>query len=185
MSRIGKKEIKIPEKVKVNISGSKATVTGPLGNLTTELHPMVSAEVKGDMLLVKRPNEEQEVVAIHGLTRALLMNMIRGVSEGFIKVLSIVGVGYKAEVKGNNVELALGYSNPVIFPLPQGIKVKADKPTRLSITGIDKYLVGETAAKIRKLRPPEPYKGKGIRYENEIVRKKVGKAAGAVGGVGK
>ena len=134
---------------------------------------------------VKRSNDERQTRALHGLYRSLLANMVHGAANGYQKILDVVGVGYKAEAKGKNVELSLGFSHPVIFPIPEGIKVAIYKGARITISGADKQLVGEVASRIRKIRPPEPYKGKGVRYSDEIVKKKVGKAAAAVGGGGK
>lgn len=182
MSRIGKKPIAIPDKVKATLAGNKLTIVGPLGTLTHLLVEGVSLEITPKEINVKRANDEQQTRALHGLHRALINNMVFGVTHGYTKILDIVGVGYKAELKGKNLDLALGFSHDVLYPIADGLKVTVDKGTRVTITGCDKQLVGQTAATIRKIRPPEPYKGKGVRYSDEIVKKKVGKAATAVGG---
>lgn len=185
MSRIGKKIIPLPDKVKVSVLGSDLDVTGPLGTLHVAIPSQLSVEIGDKVVSVKRASDERNVRALHGMCRSLINNMVIGVSHGYTKILDIVGVGYKAEIKGKNIELALGFSHQIIFPIPEGIKVTVDKQTRVTINGIDKAMVGETSARIRRLRPPEPYKGKGVRYSDEIVKKKVGKAAGAVGGAAK
>lgn len=185
MSRIGKKPIEIPEKVKAQLKGGVVDVSGPIGNLHLAIPAILSVELGDKLMIVKRSNDERQTMALHGLYRSLLANMVHGAANGYRKILDIVGVGYKAEAKGKNIELALGFSHPVIFPIPEGIKVTIDKAVRITISGADKQLVGEVASRIRKIRPPEPYKGKGVRYSDEVVRKKVGKAAAAVGGGGK
>lgn len=185
MSRIGKKPIEIPEKVKAQLKEGIVNVSGPIGNLHLAIPSILSIELGDKLMTVKRSNDERQTMALHGLYRSLLANMVQGAANGYQKILDIVGVGYKAEAKGKNVELALGFSHPVIFPIPEGIKVTIDKGVRITISGADKQLVGEIASRIRKIRPPEPYKGKGVRYSDEIVKKKVGKAAAAVGGGGK
>lgn len=182
MSRVGKKPVVLPDKVKASLTDGNLAVTGPVGNLKLTLHPSISVEVGAKELLVKRSSDEFK--AMHGLYRSLIQNMVTGVAHGYTKILDIVGVGYKAEVKGKNCEFALGYSHPIIFPIPEGLKVTVDKGTRVTITGADKKVVGETAARIRLFRKPEPYQGKGVRYSDEVVRRKVGKAA-AVGGAAK
>lgn len=179
MSRVGKKNIQIPEKVKVTVDGAKVTVVGPGGNLAMLMTGGIAAKIEGNSLSITRPNEEKETLAKHGLYRALIQNMVTGVSEGFKKELDIVGVGYRAEVKRHDLALALGFSHPVNFPIPTGITVRVDKQTHIVISGADSDLVGKTAAKIRKIRPPEPYKGKGVKYSNETILRKAGKAAGA------
>jgi len=178
MSRIGKKPINIPESVDVKIEGSQLTVKGPKGELNLDIHPMVKIEQKDGQLevTIKNPEDKNEK-ALWGLFGSLVKNMIDGVTEGFEKKLEIVGIGYKAELKGDNLVLNVGYSHPVEFKIPQGITVAIDKNI-ITITGIDKQLVGEIAANIRKVRKPEPYKGKGIKYVDEIIIKKVGNAAG-------
>ncbi len=179
MSRIGKKPIQIPSQVKVNIDGNLVTVKGPKGSLSREIHPLAMVEANKNEIIVKRKDETRRSRSIHGLTRTLINNMVIGVSEGFSKDLIVTGVGYKVEEKGSSLTLHLGYSHPIEFPLPKGIsaKVERKKEIRVTIEGYDKELVGLTAAKIRALRPPEPYKGKGIRYADEIIQRKAGKAA--------
>ena len=181
MSRVGKMLIKIPEKVKVKFENGTVFVEGPKGKLQFTLPSLISIEIKGDEINLKRANEEQNTVALHGTSRALVNNMVVGVSEGFSKILEIVGVGYKAEAKGRELVMAMGYSHPVIFPLPEGIEAKVDKQTRITVSGCDRQQVGQVAANIREIRLPEPYKGKGIRYAGEYVRHKVGKAAAGAG----
>ncbi|RCK77491.1 MAG: LSU ribosomal protein L6p (L9e) [Ignavibacteriae bacterium] len=181
MSRIGRKPIPIPKDVKVNIQGNIITVNGPKGTLKAEKVNEIDIEINGQEIVLKRASDEKRVKALHGLWRALIANMITGVSQGFQKKLEIVGVGYKAEAKGKGIQLALGYSHPIYFSPPEGIKIEVPSPTSISISGIDKHLVGLVAAKIRSFRPPEPYKGKGIRYEGEYVRRKAGKAAASAG----
>lgn len=182
MSRIGKKPVVVPDKVKVDIKGVDIAVTGPLGNLKLSLPKVLSAELGDKVVNLKRANDESHTRALHGLYRSLVHNMVEGVSHGYTKILDIVGVGYKSEIKGKNLELLVGFSHPVVFPIPDGIKVVVDKGARITLTGADKQLIGEVAASLRRIKPPEPYKGKGIRYAGEIVKKKVGKAAAAVGG---
>lgn len=182
MSRVGKKPIELPKKVEVDIRGSEVTVKGPKGTLHRAFHPDMAIELQEGVLLVKRPTDQRDHRALHGLTRALLANMVQGVSEGYAKVLEIVGTGYRAEMQGETLELHLGYSHPILFPPPEGISFEVPKGGRtVTVQGIDKELVGEIAARIRRQRPPEPYKGKGARYEGERVRRKAGKA-GRVGG---
>lgn len=183
MSRTGRKPIPIPEKVKIRLEGDRVYVEGPLGKLNQKVIPAIQVEITPKEILIKRSSDEPNIRGFHGLFRALIANMVKGVSQGFKKELDIHGVGYRAEVKGQALNLNLGFSNPVIFPLPEGIKVKVDKQTHLEITGFDKALVGQVAADIRKIRPPEPYKAKGVRYSDEIIRRKAGKAA-ATGGAG-
>lgn len=175
MSRIGKKLIVIPEKVKIQVQGTKVLVEGPKGKLDYELPQGISIEIKGSNLIVKRASEMKFDRALHGLVRTLIVNMIKGVTDGYTKELEIQGVGYKAEVKGNDLVLILGFSHPVIFPMPEGIKIEVVKQTQISVKGLDKARVGQTAAEIRDILKPEPYKGKGIRYVGEYVRKKIGK----------
>ncbi|HEX6197780.1 MAG TPA: 50S ribosomal protein L6 [Jiangellaceae bacterium] len=177
MSRIGKLPITVPGGVEVTISGQDVTVKGPRGELhQTVPSPITVARSEDGSIAVARPDEEQENRALHGLSRALLANMVKGVSEGFEKKLEIVGVGYRVQARGSNLEFSLGYSHPIVIEPPDGINFNVESPTRLTVSGIDKQRVGEVAANIRKLRKPEPYKGKGIRYEGEQVRRKVGKA---------
>jgi len=177
VSRIGRLPIKILPNVEVKIEDSLVTVKGPKGQLQQRIDPGLQIERDGDQLIVKRPNDERKWRSLHGLTRTLINNMVVGVSEGFSKVLLIEGVGYRAEKKGKGIQLALGYSHPIYFVPPDGIDVKVESPTRIVVSGIDKVLVGQVAAKIRSFRPPEPYKGKGIRYEGEHIRRKAGKTA--------
>ncbi len=178
MSRIGKQPIEIPGGVDVQI-GEDATVTvkGPRGTLSRRLHPEMRIVREDAVIRVERPSDEGFHRSLHGLTRTLIANMVEGVTKGYEKRLSIVGVGYRAALKGNDLEIAVGYSHPVSVRCPEGIEFEVPTPTSIVIRGNDKELVGELAANIRKIRKPEPYKGKGIRYENEFVRKKAGKAA--------
>jgi large subunit ribosomal protein L6 len=175
MSRIGKTPISIPDKVKVAVAGNQVTVEGPKGKLNWELPKGISISVEGTTASVTRANDDREVRALHGLARALVNNMVTGVSAGFRKDLEIQGVGFRAAVKGDKLDLSIGYSHPVLFPIPKEIKVAVTDNTKISIEGIDKHLVGQVAADIRAYYPPEPYKGKGIRYANEQVRRKEGK----------
>jgi large subunit ribosomal protein L6 len=177
MSRIGKEPITIPDGVKVELEGSRVTVTGPGGTLHQSVSPELEVTVDDGNVRVARPSDEREHKSLHGLTRTLIANMVEGVTKGFEKRLEIQGVGYRAALKGSALELQVGYSHPVDFPAPEGIGFEVPAPNRIVVKGIDKQLVGETAANIRKVRKPEPYKGKGIRYEGEYVRKKAGKAA--------
>lgn len=178
MSRIGKAPIEIPDKVKVDISGRDVTVVGPKGTLTRVFHPSMTLKLETKTLTVTRPSDSRLHKSLHGLTRMLLFNMVKGTSVGFEKALEIQGVGYRAELLGGkHLKLAVGYSHPIIVKCTPGISIVLDDPTHLRVVGIDKELVGMVAAKIRSFRPPEPYKGKGIRYKNETVRKKAGKTA--------
>jgi len=178
MSRIGKKPIDIPEKVTVDIGkNNKVTVKGPKGELTRTFSPDMTIEMKDGQIVISRPTDQRHHRALHGLSRALLANMVTGVSQGYVKRLDMVGVGYRAVMKGNALDLSLGFSHPVVIEPPEGITFEVEKGGRsFRVMGIDKELVGETAAKIRRLRPPEPYKGKGIKYHDEIVGRKAGKA---------
>jgi large subunit ribosomal protein L6 len=179
MSRIGKQPIEIPDGVDVTIEGSTVTVKGPRGTLARDLHPEMKITKTDSTLLVERPNDEGFYRGLHGLTRTLVFNMVEGVTKGYEKHLEIIGVGYRATLKGKDLELAVGYSHPVVVKAPEGIEFEVATPTKIAIRGNDKQAVGEVAANIRKVRKPEPYKGKGIRYEGEYVRKKAGKAAKA------
>lgn len=180
MSRVGKSPIPLPQKTKVEINGTNITVTGPKGALVRDLHPDISAVVDGQQVVVSRPSDQKKHRALHGLTRALINNMVVGVTEGFVKELKLVGVGYRAETKGKTLILNLGYSHPIVLQPPDGVAVEVEpKENLIKVSGMDKELVGETAAKIRSFRKPEPYKGKGVRYVGEHVRSKVGKKAGA------
>jgi large subunit ribosomal protein L6 len=176
MSRIGKIPVKVPKGVKVIFADELMTVEGPKGKLSQKFHPVISFEDKGEEIIVGRANEEKQTRAYHGLYRNLLNNMVTGVSAGFSKTLMITGVGYRAEVQGNLLVMSLGYSSDIYVGIPEGITVTADAGGKVTVSGIDKQRVGELASQIRKLRPPEPYKGKGIRYENEQIRRKVGKS---------
>jgi len=176
MSRIGKIPVKVPKGVKVTFANEQMTVEGPKGKLTQKYHPIISFEDKGEEIIVSRANEEKQTKAFHGLYRNLLNNMVTGVSSGFTKSLIITGVGYRAEVQGKLLVMSLGYSNDIFVGIPEGIAITADANGKVTISGIDKQRVGEIAAQIRKLRPPEPYKGKGVRYEDEKIRRKVGKS---------
>ena len=176
MSRIGKTPVKVPGGVKVTFLNEEITVEGPKGKLKQKYNPVIVFEDKGSEIVVSRTNEEKQSKAFHGLYRNLLNNMITGVSAGFSKSLIVSGVGYKAEVQGKLLAMNLGYSNDIYVAVPEGLTVTSDSGGKLTIAGIDKQRVGEFAAQIRKLRGPEPYKGKGIRYDNEIIRRKVGKS---------
>jgi large subunit ribosomal protein L6 len=175
MSRIGKQPITVPSTVKVEIDGRNVSVTGPRGSLQREVVPEVRLHLEDGRLLVTRPNDQPRERAMHGLTRALLANMVTGVADGFRRTLELVGVGYRAQMQGSKLVLALGFSHPVEIDPPEGITFTVEGP-RVHIDGIDKELVGQVAANIRKLRPPEPYLGKGVRYQGEIVRRKAGKS---------
>jgi large subunit ribosomal protein L6 len=176
MSRIGKIPVKVPKGVKVTFANEVMTVEGPKGKLSQKYHPIIIFEDKGDEIIVSRANEEKQTKAYHGLYRNLLNNMVTGVSTGFTKSLVITGVGYRAEVQGKLLVMSLGYSSDIYVGIPEDIQVAADASGKVTVTGIDKQKVGELASQIRKLRLPEPYKGKGIRYENEQIRRKVGKS---------
>jgi large subunit ribosomal protein L6 len=180
MSRVGRKVIVVPTGVKVSVSEAAIEVQGPKGKLTTPVPPGISFALAGAELSCKRSNDERQQRAFHGMARALAQNAIKGVTEGFSKDLDIVGVGYRAAVEGSKVVFALGYSHPVEYPIPEGIKIAVDKQTRVTVSGIDRQKVGQVAAEIRSLRKPDPYKQKGIRYVGEILKKKAGKA-GATG----
>ena len=179
MSRVGKSPVTIPSGVDVKIDGSQVTVKGSKGELVREFHERIGFTQEGDLLTVTRPDDARESKALHGLSRALLNNMVVGVSEGYTKNLEIQGVGYRAALKGKAIELQVGFSHTVMVEAPEGITFDVPEPTKISVSGIDKELVGQVAADIRKVRPPEPYKGKGIRYEGEYVRRKAGKAGKA------
>lgn len=179
MSRIGKKAIQVPKGVEVKRDGNAVTVKGPKGTLSTQLIAGIDVKLENNVVQFTRKDEEKKTRAFHGLVRALVANNIRGVSEGFKRELDIVGVGYRAEVKGKEVVFQLGYSHPVRFAIPQGIDIAVDAKTgHITVTGSDKQKVGQTAAEIRSLREPDPYKGKGIKYSDEVIRRKAGKAAG-------
>ena len=176
MSRIGKMPVEIPSGVEVKVEGQTVTVRGPKGTLTQEFHPDMVIALEGNTLTVQRPSDEKNHRALHGLTRSLIANMIEGVTKGYQKNLEITGVGYRAALQGNKLVLSMGFSHPVEFEPEPGIEFEVPAPTRISVKGIDKQLVGETAARIRAVRPPEPYLGKGIRYAGEHIRRKAGKA---------
>src|SRR5437588_11587557 len=177
MSRVGKQPITVPQGVDVAVADSRVTVKGPRGQLEQSFHRDMRIILDDGTLKVERPDDEREHRSLHGLTRTLIANMVEGVTNGYEKRLEIIGVGYRATLRGGDLDLALGFSHTVTFPAPDGIEFEVPAPTRITVRGIDKQLVGQVAANIRKLRKPEPYKGKGIRYEGEYVRKKAGKAA--------
>jgi large subunit ribosomal protein L6 len=178
MSRIGKKPIPIPEKVKVDIKSDTVIVTGPKGSVTNLIPPGIKWEQKDKQLIAVRPGDSGPERAFHGLARALVANAVKGVTDGFKRELEIVGVGYRAEQKKNSVLFTLGYSHPIEYPIPPGISITVDKQTRLVVSGVDRQQVGQIAANIRSLRKPDPYKNKGIRYAGEVLKKKAGKAGG-------
>jgi len=178
VSRIGKKPIEKPEGVTVTVQENTVSVQGPKGGLTLGIPAGIEVQVEDNQVLVTRASDEKEHRALHGLTRALLANMVEGVTKGFEKRLDLVGVGYRAQVQGRKLVLSVGYSHPVEVDPPQGIEIEVPAPTKIVVKGIDKQQVGEMAARIRAIRRPEPYKGKGIKYENEVVRRKAGKAGG-------
>ena len=175
MSRIGKKPVAIPQGVQVGVQGQQVEVKGPRGRLELAVHPLCSVTVADGQVVVGRSGDHRTAKALHGLTRALVANMVRGVTEGFERRLEIVGIGYRVQLGGRNLTFSLGYSHPIVFPLPEGVTAEVDKQTAIVLRGIDKYLVGQTAARLRALRPPDSYKGKGVRYADEVVRKKAGK----------
>ncbi|MCG6959205.1 50S ribosomal protein L6 [bacterium BMS3Abin03] len=177
MSRIGKKPVKILKGVKVNKAGNEIEVTGPKGTLKLSVNPLIKSEIKNDEILFTRTADTKREKAMHGLYAILVKNMINGVSEGFSKKLELVGIGYRAEMRKDKLFMTIGYSHPIIFAPPEGISVVTPTDTTIVVSGIDKQLVGQVASKIRSFRPPEPYKGKGVKYENEYVRRKAGKAA--------
>lgn len=176
MSRIGKKAIVVPKDVRVEVKDGSVFVEGPKGKLSRPFDNRISFEIKDNLVFVKRERDTKIEKSLHGLYRALVSNMIKGVTEGYLKELEIIGVGFKAVLQGNSLNLALGFSHPVNFPIPAGIKIETPKPTQIAIRGIDKELVGKISTELRAIYPPEPYKGKGIRFVGEYVKKKVGKA---------
>jgi large subunit ribosomal protein L6 len=182
VSRIGKLAVTIPSGVKIAVDDSAVKLEGPKGKLAASIPSGVQVKVEGNVVRVERDNEERKVRALHGLTRKLIANMAAGVSQGFTRVLEINGVGYRAEVRGQEIHMTLGYSHPVMFPLPPGITASVERQIIITLSGADRQLLGETAAKIRSLRPPEPYKGKGIKYREEVIKRKAGKAVGSAGG---
>jgi large subunit ribosomal protein L6 len=177
MSRIGKSPVELPAGVSVSISPGRVMINGPLGELTQTVPSRITVEQADGELLVKRPTNRGEDRALHGLTRSLVANMVQGVTQGFQKELEIQGVGYRASLRGTSLELNVGYSHPVVVEPPQGITFEVPQPTQVIVRGIDKQQVGQIASEIRRVRPPEPYKGKGIRYAGEYVRRKIGKRA--------
>jgi large subunit ribosomal protein L6 len=177
MSRVGKRPIPIPDGVKIEIKNNQIKVTGPKGELSQSFHPSMLVEADQNTLVVRPPSDNKFHRSLHGLTRSLIANMVGGVTSEYQKWLEIQGIGYKAELKGKKLQLSLGLSHPIVFSPPEGIKIELDGSNKIRVSGIDKQLVGSVAAKIRSFRPPEPYKGKGIRYEGEMVRKKAGKTA--------
>jgi large subunit ribosomal protein L6 len=178
MSRIGKLPIAIPKGVTVTTEGSTVTVKGAKGELKKTFHPDLAISVENGNVIVARPSDEKEHKSLHGLTRTLIANMVEGVTKGYSKTLEIAGVGYKAEPRAYGLQFALGFSHPIEYRAPTGIKLSAPNPTTVQVEGADKEVVGQVAAEIRSLRPPEPYKGKGIKYAGEIIRRKAGKAGG-------
>ncbi len=181
MSRVGKKPIAIPAGVTVTAAGRLVTVKGPKGQLAWSLPEVISLETATDQATLRRANDEPRSSALHGLSRTLVANMVQGVSQGFSRELEISGVGYRAQAQGQQLVMNLGFSHPVHFPVPVGITVETPKPTQIVVKGIDKHLVGQVAADIRRVLPPEPYKGKGIKYAGEVIRRKAGKAAASTG----
>jgi len=179
MSRIGKKPIPVPSGVKVALEDHMVRVEGPKGKLSQAIPAGVSVSMDANVLTVERSSEQRTVRALHGLIRSLIANMVHGVKDGFERKLEIVGIGYRAQLQGRNIQLALGYSHPVIFPLPEGVQAEVDRQVSITLKGADKALLGQLAAELRSLRKPDPYKGKGIKYAEEHIRRKVGKKAGA------
>jgi large subunit ribosomal protein L6 len=179
MSRIGKKPIPVPQGVKVAVEGALVRVEGPKGKLSHSVPHGLSVAVDSSMVKIERSSDHRNLRALHGLTRSLVANMVHGVKDGFERKLEIVGIGYRAQLQGKNLQLALGYSHPVIFALPEGVQAEVEKQVSITLRGADKALLGQTAAQLRALRKPDPYKGKGIKYAEEQVRRKVGKKAGA------
>jgi large subunit ribosomal protein L6 len=182
VSRIGKLPITIPSGVKVAVELKEVRLEGPKGKLKTAIPLGVTVKVQDGVVHVEREGEERKVRALHGLTRKLIANMAQGVSQGFTRVLEINGVGYRAEVKGQEIHITLGFSHPVVFPLPPGVTAAVERQVIVTLSSADRQLLGETAAKLRGLRPPEPYKGKGVKYREEVIRRKAGKAVGSAGG---
>ena len=176
MSRIGRLPIPVPSGVDVAIDGQAVSVKGPKGQLSVNIAEPISVAKEDSVIKVTRPSDEGKVRALHGLSRTLIANMVTGVTQGYSKTLEIVGVGYRVQAKGKNLEFSLGFSHPVVVEPPEGISFRVEAPTRFVVEGIDKQLVGEIAARIRKLRKPDPYKAKGVRYQGEVIRRKVGKA---------
>jgi large subunit ribosomal protein L6 len=179
MSRIGKLPIPIPQGVKIQVEGATVRAEGPKGKLAQAVPTGLTTRVADGTIFIERAGDDRHVRALHGLARALVANMVTGVKDGFERRLDIVGIGYRAQMQGRNIQLALGYSHPIIFPLPDGVTAEIDKQIAITLRGADKAVLGQTAAKLRALRKPDPYKGKGIKYANEVIRRKVGKKAGA------
>jgi large subunit ribosomal protein L6 len=179
MSRIGKMPVEVPKGVEVALEGRTFSTKGPKGNLSLEIHPEIEVKVEGAIVNVHRPSDEPRHKALHGLVRSLVANMVTGVSEGFSKTLEIVGVGYRADPSGDGIKIQVGYSHPINYPAPDGVTLACPNQTTIVVSGADKQKVGQAAAEIRAFRPPEPYKGKGIRYQGEHIRRKAGKTAGA------
>ncbi|MDH4099902.1 MAG: 50S ribosomal protein L6 [Nitrospirota bacterium] len=175
MSRIGKKAVEIPSGVEATIQGSTISIKGPKGTMQRSVSPHMSVTKEGQLITVTRPSDANQMRALHGVTRTVIANMVTGVTKGFEKGLELVGVGYKAQLQGNVLVMSLGFSHPIHFPIPEGVSIKLDGPTAIKIHGIDKALVGQVAADLRDLRKPEPYKGKGVKYAGEKVRRKEGK----------
>jgi large subunit ribosomal protein L6 len=178
MSRVGRQPVEVPDGVKVGLAGTLIEVTGPLGTLERELHPEVDVSLEDGAVVVKGKSDSKSHRSLHGLTRALIANMVQGVTAGYVKQLEIQGVGYRATQQGKALMLELGYSHPIAFIAPDGVEISIEGTTRIDVKGIDKELVGQVAAKIRSFKKPEPYKGKGIRYVGEYVRRKAGKTTG-------
>lgn len=178
MSRIGKKPVPVPKGVTIGIDGNTVKVKGPKGELVRTFHPEMTVSMDKEEVVIGRPSDEPNHRALHGLSRTLLANMVEGVTKGYAKQLEIIGVGYKAETRPYGLQLALGYSHAIEYKAPKGVKLTATTPTAVTIEGADKEAVGQVAAEIRNLRPPEPYKGKGIKYAGEVIRRKAGKAGG-------
>jgi large subunit ribosomal protein L6 len=179
MSRIGKKPITVPQGVKIAVEDNTVKVEGPKGRLSQSIPSGLTVKMDGQVLTVDRSSDHRTVRALHGLVRSLLANMVHGVKDGFERKLDIVGIGYRAQLQGKNLQLALGYSHPVIFPIPDGVQAEVERQVSITLKGPDKALLGQLAAKLRALRKPDPYKGKGIKYAEEHIRRKVGKKAGA------
>jgi large subunit ribosomal protein L6 len=182
VSRIGKLPVAIPAGVKIAVEGGAVRLEGPKGKLQASVPSGVNVKVEGNLLRIERQAEDRKVRALHGLTRKLIANMTHGVSQGFTRVLDINGVGYRAEVKGQEIHMTLGYSHPVVFRLPAGVTAAVERQVIITLSSADRQVLGETAAKLRSLRPPEPYKGKGIKYREEVIKRKAGKAVGSAGG---
>jgi large subunit ribosomal protein L6 len=177
MSRVGKKPVEMPSGVEAKLETGKVTVKGPLGEISQDVNPKLTIKKENNQLLVMRPSDQKIYRELHGLTRNLIANMVVGVSKGYEKTLEISGVGFKAAAHGSNLMLSLGFSHPIVFPLPKGIKATVDaKQTQITLKGVDKQLIGQIAANLRSLKKPEPYKGKGIKYSNEVIHRKEGKA---------